>query len=306
MSSATEVKESKQARRWCFTWNNPPETREAIEAFITKSKCSYYVIGHEVAPTTGTKHLQGYMEFSAGKRLSTLKEVQKEIHWLICKGSQEDNYAYCTKGGNFIEGGIKGQQGARTDLEDIRTTLRNGGSMLEVAEQNFGSFVRYHKGFEKYQYLLEQQAAQSWRTVNVSYWWGPTGTGKSRAAWTEDPNLYTLACGPTGMWWTGYTNQKTVCFDDFRGNGVQLHVLLRWLDGYPVQVPVHGGMVWLKCVRIIITSNIPLESLYPGVDEASREALKRRITDIRHFCENATEATGNTVPSQKYGEFSPF
>lgn len=102
--------------------------------------------------------------------------------------------------------------------------------------------------------------------------------------------------GPTGVWWTGYCGQKTVLFDDFRG-GVPFHVLLTWLDGYPIVVPVHGGSVQLEATRIIITSNIPLEELYPNVDERQRLALKRRIHEDRHFDLTASEVTGNTVPS---------
>lgn len=303
-TTATEVKNNKQARRWCFTWNNYPDDT-LIGEWLSNVGYSYYCIGKEIAPETGTPHLQGYIEFASGKRFETLKNTNSAIHWSICNGTQAQNQAYCKKGGKWYEGGTPGAQGTRNDLEEARQIILKGGTMLDVADNNFGSFIRYHKGFEKYQYLLQQKQAQLWRDVKVSYWWGDSGTGKTKLAFEEDPLLFRPMTGPTGVWWTGYQGQKTVLFDDFRG-GVPIHVLLTWLDGYPIVTPIHCGGVQLTACRFIITSNVPLENLYLGVDEQTRQALRRRISDIRHFSQNATEATGNTIPSQKLGEYSPF
>lgn len=282
-NTATEVNECKgQARRWCFTWNNYPCDDE-IDQWTKKCGYSYYIYSKEIAPETGTPHLQGYMEFSSGKRFETLHKANKSVHWSKCKGTQEQNIKYCTKtDGEVKTDGTPGQQGKRTDLDDAREIIDRGGTLLDVAENNFGSFVRYHRGFKEYQFMKQQKEAQSWRDVKVSYWWGASGTGKTKKAFEEDFTLFRPMTGPTGVWWTGYAGQKTVLFDDFRG-GVPIHVLLTWLDGYPIVVPIHGGSVQLQAVRIIITSNVPLEDLYKGVDDASRQALRRRIHDIQVF-----------------------
>lgn len=298
MEDATQMKKGKQARRWCFTWNNPPEDNVVIKSFIEMSHCSYYVIGYEIAPTTGTKHLQGYMEFSSGKRFETLKQLNNSIHWSVCNGSQEQNKIYCTKGGIWIEGGTPGQQGHRTDLEESRQIIDRGGSMLDVAENNFGSFVRYHRGFERYQYLIQQRAATQWRQVEVFYLWGETGTGKTRSVREANPIVFCPIDSNTGTWWTGYNGEKVILFDDFRGT-VPLHTFLKWLDGYPVQVPVHGGATFLNAEKIYITSNVPLEELYRNCDQRSRDALRRRINTISYFSRSATEVTGNTRPSHQ-------
>lgn len=57
---------SVQATRWVFTLNNPTPVEETN---IKKSvegdyRIRYLIFGHELAPTTGTPHLQGYVEFS--------------------------------------------------------------------------------------------------------------------------------------------------------------------------------------------------------------------------------------------------
>nr|WDW25921.1 MAG: replication-associated protein [Canine stool-associated circular virus] len=301
MSSATEVKienNKGQARRWCFTWNNPPQDEMIIKGMIETLKSSYYIVGSEIAPTTGTYHLQGYMEFPSGKRLETLKKISPSIHWEKCKGNQESNIKYCKKDGKYLEVGTPCEQGARTDLDEIRHKIVSGEPMVLIADGAFGTYVRYHRGLEKYAYLVQQSRAKAWRDVDVSYLWGDTQTGKSREAWETDPSLYSPMDSNTGMWWTGYEGQTTVLFDDFRGT-VPLHTMLKWLDGYPVQVPVHGGSMYLCATRIFITSNVPPEELYKNCDQRSRDAFMRRINTVKHFCENATEVTGNTRPSQE-------
>lgn len=45
---------------WCFTLNN--YTDEEIRR-LESLECERLVVGKEVAPTTGTPHLQGYIRF---------------------------------------------------------------------------------------------------------------------------------------------------------------------------------------------------------------------------------------------------
>lgn len=289
-----------QARRWCFTWHNYPEFWHALLTGKMKG-ITYGCVGCEICPTTQRAHLQGYLEFKSGTRLSTLKKVDEKIHWERCMGDQASNITYCQKEGRFIEWGTKGEQGRRTDLEEVQTLIRNGGTMLDVAETNFGAFVRYGRGIREYQYLLNTQAARVQRDVEVYIYWGGPGTGKSRRVWQLHPDVFSVSEGNTGTWWTGYEGQLVVLLDDFRGT-VPLHILLKWLDRYPVQVPIHGGYTWLRATKIYITTNVNPDRLYINCDAASRAALMRRVTTIEHFGENATEATGNTRLSQNFEE----
>lgn len=49
-----------QRKQYVFTYNNyTPEGEAALKAWLGKNT-KYAVYGHEVAPTTGTPHLQGY------------------------------------------------------------------------------------------------------------------------------------------------------------------------------------------------------------------------------------------------------
>lgn len=109
--------------------------------------------------------------------------------------------------------------------------------------------------------------------LRVIVLWGDAGTGKSRWAWDNFPDLYSK---PTGDWWDGYTGQDTILLDDYYG-GIQYSEFLKVLDIYPYQVPVKGSFVHAQWTTVIITSNKPPEQWY---NKGMTPALKRRLHEI--------------------------
>lgn len=87
------------AKRWCFTVNNYNDND--INDIVKIGSSNKYIYGLEVAPTTGTKHIQGYIEFNEKIRPKNLFSNQT-IHWEKAKGSREQNIEYCKKGGDFF------------------------------------------------------------------------------------------------------------------------------------------------------------------------------------------------------------
>jgi len=114
------------------------------------------------------------------------------------------------------------------------------------------------------------------RTCHV--FWGPTGTGKSRAAW-DAAGVDAYPKDPRTKFWCGYSGQKAVVIDEFRG-GIDIGHLLRWLDRYPVIVEVKGSSAVLKAETIWITSNLSPEAWYPELDYSTYQALARRLNII--------------------------
>lgn len=110
--------------------------------------------------------------------------------------------------------------------------------------------------------------------------WGSTGTGKSRLAW-EEASLQAYSKDPRTKWWCGYSGQRTVVLDEFRGDIGVAH-MLRWLDRYPVLVETKGGAVPLAATEFWITSNLDPRMWYPELDEDTKAALLRRL-NITHF-----------------------
>ena len=84
------------AKRWCFTYNNPTDFGYEMMCAKIKQFCRFAIIGSEVAPSTGTKHLQGYIEFKEKRRpIGTFG--LSEPHWELARGSKADNILYCSK-----------------------------------------------------------------------------------------------------------------------------------------------------------------------------------------------------------------
>jgi hypothetical protein len=60
------------------------------------------MIGKEVG-ACGTPHLQGYVTSDTKFRpLEKFRSLTFKLHWEKCKGNEEQNVAYCSKGKNFV------------------------------------------------------------------------------------------------------------------------------------------------------------------------------------------------------------
>lgn len=109
-----------QSKFWCFTLNNPTEDEtQNVATFLEGPSCLYGIFGREVG-VRGTPHLQGYVILARSQRLSYLRNsLSARAHFEKARGSPEDNYDYCTKGGDFDEFGTlpRTGQGRRSDLD---------------------------------------------------------------------------------------------------------------------------------------------------------------------------------------------
>jgi len=102
-SITTPPKVNKQispAKRWCFTLNN--YTEEDISSIVLKVQhfCDLSIIGKEIGEL-GTPHLQGFIKFKFKKRPIGVFDI-KGMHFEKCKGTDKENYEYCSKEGNVI------------------------------------------------------------------------------------------------------------------------------------------------------------------------------------------------------------
>lgn len=96
------IKRCKYSKYWCLTiYNNDIGTLE--QRF--KPLCDKGIFGNEICPTTGKKHIQGFLSFK--KRVRAIEKFKDlGAHWEICKGNEDDNYNYCSKDKDFSKWGI--------------------------------------------------------------------------------------------------------------------------------------------------------------------------------------------------------
>jgi len=136
-------------------------------------------------------------------------------------------------------------------LDDIRARIDKGDQEVDIAQDHFGSWVRYHRGFREYKRMRQLERARDWPMEIICYI-GPSGTGKSRAAREAYPDAY---WGPKGKWWDGYCGQETVVVDEMYGHRFGFSDLLQLLDRYPYQVETKGGVTQFVSRRLVFTSN---------------------------------------------------
>jgi hypothetical protein len=134
-----EVNDNKKVRtrRWVFTLNNPEVSKEELlEMIKERAATRYVVIGEEVAPTTGTIHYQGFVEYENAATFEQLKARLPLAHIERAKGSNQQNKAYCTKDNNFVEDGKVVQRTQQGEAAiSVLTLLQEGSTLIDIATQ---------------------------------------------------------------------------------------------------------------------------------------------------------------------------
>lgn len=270
-------------RNVCFTLNN--WTEEDKVRLVANDDISYICYGEEVGES-GTKHLQGYCEFTKQYGLKKVKALLGErTHVEKRKGSQKQAIDYCKKDGIFFEVGEKKEQGSRSDLEHIRESVKQGTTQIEVINQcqNFQQ-IRYCEKLYEYKPLSPE-----YKKKEVYWFWGGTGLGKTRAAYDliKDRKLdFWRSTLDGSKWFNGYWGQPAAILDEVRAAMYPYVAMLQILDGYEMRLPYKGGFcIWNPDV-IIITSPVKPEDCYKGqmdFNDGGIDQLLRRITEVREF-----------------------
>lgn len=267
-----------RSRAWCLTINNFEE--EELETIKGLKGIVYAIVGNEVAPETGTRHLQVYLHYKNATKFTTLKKKFPTAHIEPAKGTAEQNKIYCSKEAVIYETGELPKQGKRTDIEEIRDVLNEGGKMRDI--------IPIAKSCQSVRmaeiHLSYFETKRDWKP-KVRWFWGATGTGKSHTAhqMMEDPYVAMTSA----KWWQGYDAHEEVIIDDMRKDFCKYHELLRMLDRYAFQVECKGGSRQFVARHIIITSCFSPYTLYDTREDIQQ--LIRRIDEIREFSHTYSE-----------------
>lgn len=267
-----------RCKRWVFVVNNFTEEEEKHIVHAHPDPAEYIVFGREVAPSTGTPHLQGYLELKVRTRGTALKKVLgfERAKLIPAKGTAEQNRVYATKDGDFVEFGTPVVVGAgrRTDLVAFREGVDGGADEVQIAEDHFAVWARHPELFHRYKRL---KCAKQAREVRVVFLWGLPGTGKTRGVFESYPDVW-INSDPSLQWFDGYNGESVVLLDDYRG-GASDAFILKLLDRYPLQVAIKGGFRPWLATTVFITSNEDPRLLHAAVSAA----FMRRIHSVHHL-----------------------
>nr|QKV51236.1 putative replication associated protein [Crucivirus sp.] len=299
-------------KRCFYTFNNYTEADYiALKAY---DNYTYHICGKEIAPTTGTPHLQGFIVFKKNIRFSTFRNKISERNFFTetmkKKSTPLQAANYCLKGegtsrdpknfNGFEQGSLEIQEpnpGKRNDIWECRDAIA-ANPKLDVL-QEFPHILAKYPNFIK----LCQNANQKSRTVMTPIIWihGTTGTHKSYlsrllAEWEG----YTTFTKPPGQWWDGYQGQDVVILEDFRATQMSYNDLLTLSDRYEHIVMIKGGSVKFTSKLIIINTPEDPEKTFEGFmqKQGSIDQLLRRI----RMCMNRTPYldANNNITSRPY------
>jgi len=306
MATTTTTKPAvTRSRNWCFTWNNPSiEDVEYISTELINEGVQYLVYGREVAPATGTPHLQGQIVFKNHKEFSTVRKLLGFRIHIEPTFDLEASIKYCKKDGDIFEYGKqpttkakKGEEGHKGGAIGGKMEQDRWINALESAKR--GKFddicpqiqVVHCRSLD-YIHGREQQAQKLDNTFEAMLWFvGPTGTGKSRSARERFPDHYIKN---TNKWWDGYNGQEVAIIDDLDPKNAE-HMeknLKNWADHYPFTAERKGSSMTIRPQIIVVTSNYTIRELFP--DPRAYEAFERRF-EVWRFAVYGDEPTLEAV-----------
>lgn len=240
--------------------------------------CKYIIYGREICPTTGRKHLQGYVEWAHQRRGSTLKNINKDIHWEKVMGTQAQAIEYCKKDGDFTEFGEKRKQGERRDIQQLRDDILEQKKTLdEITVEDPMAYHQYGRTLTKLEDIALRNKFRKWMTT-CDWYYGGSGVGKSHIAFKDySPETHYVWTNDRG-WWDGYTGQETIIINEFRGE-INFKDLLEYIDKWPLLVSRRGReRAPFLAKHIIITSPMPPKEIYACNEEKDDfYQLERRI-----------------------------
>lgn len=266
-----------RSRSWCFTINHYDEEDGARIQEMT-ARYRYIVAGKEVGES-GTPHIQGYVYLKNAMTMGALSRLLPRAHLEMARGTPQQAADYCKKDGDYWEDGeLPASQSEKGEAEkarweDARTKAKAGDMDAIPAD----IYIRCYNSLlaigRQHQPMPESRAE-----LDNLWYYGPTGTGKSRKAREENPGYYLKN---KNKWWDGYTGQEVVIIEEWDPSYSMLGSFLKeWADHYPFNAEFKGSSRLIRPKKIIVTSNYSIDECF--VDEATREPLHRRFTS-HHF-----------------------
>lgn len=186
-----------------------------------RAKVTFIAFQQEVAPATGTPHLQCYVQLNVKKAPREFSQFIQDYfnnryHTEGCRGSAEDNVDYCSKEDSRAPGTEPEVFGAyeplaaspsgpgagfRSDLLAIREAIDQGKSRAELVDDHFEMFARYDKFLSSY--ILDSRQRRVLQELKNET------SGTTLRPWQED--LLRLVNAPpvprrVSWWWESIGN----------------------------------------------------------------------------------------------------
>ena len=303
----------KSSRKYQLTINNPIDkgyNHDTIKLVLNEFSLVYWCMCDEIG-NEGTYHTHLFFIAKSGVMFDTVKKRFYGAHIEAVKGSNVDNYNYICKIGekyadkketNLAEtfeefGTLPPDRKAGNSLNtEIFEMIENGSSDYEILT-TYPSALKSIEPIRKARQVVEEEKVKNeFRDLKVYYYWGKTGTGKTRTVMERHgyENVYRIINYEHPF--DNYRGQKVILFDEFRSS-LKISEMLVYLDGYPVMLPCRYSDRVALYDTVYFATNIPIEKQYENVQAYEPEtfnAFLRRFTEIKEIEKNEPVPTKST------------
>lgn len=284
-----KIVDNTQSRRWFFTINNEKRTDEEVLEYVKGLEhIKYAAFQRELGEKEKTPHIQMFLIFSIGKRFSTIKKYFPRAHIEAAKGTNAEARDYCTKSETRISGpyeyGEFAEERSRSDIKGFLELAKNGADSQSLSKLYPSLYLRELNKIEKIrQDELYESFRRKLRDIEVTYIYGPPGSGKTRYIMEKIGlgNYYDVPFYNSSSF-DNYKGEDVVVFDEF-ASSFKITLMNKLLDRYPVQLPARYANKVACYTKVFIVSNLPLCCQYryeQDTDMTLFEAFKRRIHNI--------------------------
>lgn len=224
-------------RGFAFTCNNyTDEDEKRIQAVENK----YLIYGYEIAPTTGTPHLQGFIYFKSPRTLTKVQKIMPGCHVepMYEYSTPAKNREYCSKMQNFKEFGtcpLTPKQKGQKEKDRWATAL----SQVQKGEfDQVEPSITMRMGHNFPKILSLVNAGDLKQPPRVEY------IHPYREAVRQFPDAYRK---PRGKWWDHYIHQEEVIIHEEDAD--QYETLT---DEFHFIVETKGGSMQIRPKVVII------------------------------------------------------
>lgn len=218
----------------------------------------YMCVGEEICPQTGKKHWQGWVQFQSVRRKGGVQNVfgNHKLHVEPKRGTEYQMDLYCKKENKYQSYGEFWQQGARRDLNEIKTLIDKGASKNDVMEKDFSTYCMYRNGINDALAAKEKKDTKDKRSIEVILILG--GTEEERTDFVMEKNIHDLFRQNMNnmkrkkLWWDGYDGEKVLFIDNYSYE-MGVSPIYDLLLGWQTRLPIKGGHTYAKWNKIIIS-----------------------------------------------------
>lgn len=289
MDRAPKPKQTTARIKWVFRISgisqNDVESCERqgweLQEEITKyASCAAFQL--ESAPTTGYLHFQGSVHFINKQRYEWIQKRLGPFEYLMPqKGNNLQAWSYGSKEdtrvlGPWFIGECPPDSGKKRDYAKFIKAAEDG-NFAQIKEESpdlyclyYGTMRRIHNDVPIVPPDLDHRCG--------SWFWGPPNSGKTTGArsigkfFSKRPNIN----------WDGYVGEPIVIVDDIDASHQYiLRDLKIWGDRFAFQGKILYSNIWLRPLRIIVTSNVPISKIF--TDPVHAAAVRSRYPETEFF-----------------------